>query len=106
MFNFCPHCGKMIGQEQTPGKVLLCKWCQKPIGKPSSVSMDCGTVVTQRGAVDLTQQAIGQGKAARCPRCQQVVELKASGTNKTFVPHYTVGEKRRICQGSGKPVGN
>jgi hypothetical protein len=33
-FNFCPWCGRSIGQDQSPGKVVTCKHCGLPIGKP------------------------------------------------------------------------
>jgi DNA-directed RNA polymerase subunit RPC12/RpoP len=93
-FNFCPWCGRSIGQDQSPGKVVTCKHCGLPIGKPDP---------PKKQVIDQTQQVIQSGSAARCPLCQQVVQVKASGTGRAFVPHYRGGEKK-ICPNSGKPV--
>ena len=49
MYNFCPHCGKTIGQEQVPGKPTACKYCGKPIG-PAVQAQTLGVVHTQTGA--------------------------------------------------------
>ena len=32
MFNFCPHCGQSIEQEQVQEQLLTCIHCQQPIG--------------------------------------------------------------------------
>jgi DNA-directed RNA polymerase subunit RPC12/RpoP len=102
MFNFCPHCGKNIGQEQVAGKVVNCKWCGKPIGTAHQVAVQCGTVVTQRAPVDQNEVLIKKGVAARCPLCDQVVELK--GEPKAYVPHFQKAV-RKMCRNSGKPLG-
>ncbi len=101
MFNFCPHCGKSIGVAQTPGQVVNCRSCGKPVGTAHQLAIDCGTVVTQRAPVDQNEELIKKGVAARCPECSQVVELK--GSPKAFVPHFqkTV---RKMCRMSGKPT--
>lgn len=102
MFNFCPHCSKPIGQEQVAGKVVNCRFCGKPIGTVGAVAIEMGTVVTQRQAVDQNEVLIQRGVAARCPLCQQVVEVKGSAA-KSFVPHFLKAE-RKMCRNSGKPV--
>ena len=95
MFSFCPDCGQTTDQDQVAGQMLVCTSCGKPIG----------VVRESEGApVDETEQRIRVGTAARCPMCQQAVELKTPGARKTFVPHYLAAGQRKICPGSGKPV--
>lgn len=94
MFDFCPHCGHTIEQEQIPGRMLVCERCGKDIGF-------VGTV--QRSAIGTTEQQLRAGEAAICPVCQQAVELKGAEAARTLVPHYAAGAKK-ICPGSGKRV--
>lgn len=103
MFNFCPHCGKSIGQEMIPGQLVKCRSCGKPVGTVGgSVTVTGGTVVTKKPQqLDATEEKIRQGLAGKCPLCQQVVDLKEVRTKMTFVPHYRKGEKK-ICPQSGK----
>lgn len=103
MYNFCPHCGKPIGQEQLPGKTTNCKHCGKPVG-PAVQTQVLGTVHTKRGPVDQGAQLVQSGTAARCPLCNQLVELKGSGSLKSFVPHFVTGGPRKMCRNSGKPA--
>jgi hypothetical protein len=56
-------------------------------------------VTVQRASVSETDQRIQTGVAARCPVCQQVVDVKGN----TLVPHY--GPTRKVCPGSGKGFG-
>jgi hypothetical protein len=95
MFSFCPHCGKSIGQEQIEGRLLVCKHCTREIGLVASGK---GVMVNQ------ADEIIRGGHAAPCPLCGQLVQVKASGTGKTFVPHYVTSPQRRICPGSGKQL--
>lgn len=95
MFSFCPHCGQSIDQHQAAGQRLVCKHCGQEIG----------LVATPKAVVvDQSAELIRQGKAARCPVCQQLVELRTQGTGRTLVPHYIVGPPRKICPQSGKPL--
>ena len=94
MYDFCPHCGQTINQEQIEGRMLVCEQCGKDVGFVGAV---------QRAAVDETEELIRGGKAARCPVCQQAVELRSAGAAKTLTPHYGT-HARKICPGSGKPA--
>jgi DNA-directed RNA polymerase subunit RPC12/RpoP len=92
MFSFCPHCGQTIGgTEQIEGQMLVCRECGKPIGIVAA---------PKKVMVDQTEELIRKGTAARCPHCNEVVEVNAAGT---LVPHYAQGRKK-ICPGSGKPL--
>lgn len=75
--------------------MLVCAHCGKDIGFVGAV---------QRSAVDETEQRILAGTAARCPVCQQAVELKSAADIKSLVPHYSPIQPRKICPGSGKPL--
>lgn len=96
MFDFCPHCGQTIGQQQTPGQVLMCMYCGKTIGTVSPPK--------EKVMVDRTDALIAGGTAARCPSCNQIVQVKVSGAVRSFVPHQTTGTPRKMCPQSGKPV--
>jgi hypothetical protein len=74
--------------------MLVCAHCGKDIGFVGAV---------QRSVVDETEQRILAGSAARCPVCQQAVELKSRADKKSFVPHYGLTQAK-ICPGSGKPL--
>ena len=87
MYDFCPHCGQTIEQEEIAGQMLVCIHCNKPIGFVQELE---------------NAPAQDASPAARCPVCQQLVELKTVGVNRTLVPHYRAGT-RKICPGSGKP---
>ena len=89
MYDFCPHCSQAIESEQIPGRMLVCDQCGQDIGFVGAV---------QRASVSETDQRILTGLAARCPVCQQIVEVK---TNKV-VPHYS--PTRKVCAGSGKLI--
>jgi hypothetical protein len=91
MFSFCPHCGNSIDQEQRAGQAVVCIHCHKPIG---AVLKDAPPVV-----VDQAEELIRTGAAARCPLCQQLVELRGLA----FAPHFTAGV-RKLCAQSGKPL--
>jgi hypothetical protein len=108
MFNFCPHCGKGINQQQTPGQKVFCRWCGKDIGVAASsmsASLSAGTVVTGKKIIDKSEEPIQQGKAARCRFCGQVVETRGAGDARTFVPHYNEkAGKRKICISSGRKI--
>ncbi|MBI1831591.1 MAG: zinc ribbon domain-containing protein [Planctomycetes bacterium] len=95
MFDFCPHCGQTIEQEQVAGRMLVCSRCGEDIGFAATV---------QRSAVAETDQRILAGTAALCPACEQIVDVKISGALRTSVPHYGAGAARKICPASGKPV--
>lgn len=97
MFSFCPHCGGSIGQEQVPGQKLICRHCGQQIGVV--------TAAPQKVLVDRTEELIRLGTAARCPLCGQAVEVRAGGTDKTFVPHFATAPPRKMCPNSGKQVG-
>ena len=94
MFDFCPHCGQAIEGEQIAGRMLVCARCGKDIGFAGGL---------QRAALDETEERIRVRTAARCPACQQAVDVKTTGAGTTLVPHYGAGT-RRICPGSGKPA--
>jgi DNA-directed RNA polymerase subunit RPC12/RpoP len=105
-FNFCPHCGKPINQDQQPGQQVSCRYCGKDIGKASvvSASISAGTVVTGKQMVDRSEDSIKQGKAARCRFCGQVVETRGAGDARTFVPHYNPAKGKKICVSSGRKI--
>ena len=92
MYDFCPHCGQTIEQEQVAARMLICEVCGKDIGFVGPA---------QSTIVDETEQQIRAGTVARCPVCRQAVQLKAMGAAKTLVPHYGT-QTRKICPGSGK----
>ena len=92
MFDFCPHCGQTIEHEQVAGQMLICTTCGKPIGM---VTPDAAVVA------DTTAERVQAGTAARCPVCQQAVDVKIVNGRKTLVPHYATGQKK-ICPGSAK----
>jgi DNA-directed RNA polymerase subunit RPC12/RpoP len=106
MFNFCPHCGKPVNQQQTPGQVLFCRYCGQNIGTTSvaSVGVSGGTVTTGKQMIDRSEEPIKQGKAARCRKCGQVVETRGSGDARTFVPHYDPAKGKKICVASGRRI--
>jgi hypothetical protein len=95
MFEFCPLCGQTIEQDQVAGRMLACGICGKDIGFVGAV---------QRAAGDEIEARIRAGIAARCPECQQAVDLKTSATGRTLVPHYGLSAPRKICPGSGKSI--
>jgi DNA-directed RNA polymerase subunit RPC12/RpoP len=96
MFPFCPHCGRSLDQEQRPGQTVLCAHCGQQVG--------VGPLPEKPAVVDQTEELLRRGVAARCPLCGQVVEVKARGTARTFVPHYAAGPQRRMCPNGGKPL--
>jgi DNA-directed RNA polymerase subunit RPC12/RpoP len=106
MFNFCPHCGKPINQEQKPGQKVFCRHCGKDIGTTSTIgaSLSGGTVNTGKKMIDRTQEPIQQGKAAQCRFCGQVVETRGTGDSRTFVPHYNPAKGKKICISSGRRI--
>ena len=73
MFEFCPHCGQTVEQEQIVGNMLVCQKCGKDIGFVGAV---------QRSGVTETEQRLPAGTAAACPNCQQIVELTTTGAAK------------------------
>ena len=91
--NFCPGCGGSIDQVQAGGKPVTCMHCGRLVG--------VATEGPKKVVVDQTDEQILGGNIARCPSCQQVVQLKIAGWEKTFVPHYTPGQKK-MCPSSGK----
>src|ERR1700677_1859523 len=95
MLNFCPGCGGSIDQHQVGGQAVMCKHCGRMVG--------VATEGPKKVVVDQTEELIKGGTVARCSLCQQVVQLKVSGQNKTFVPHYATGQKK-ACPNSGKPA--
>jgi DNA-directed RNA polymerase subunit RPC12/RpoP len=107
MFNFCPHCGKGINQDQQPGQKVFCRYCGKDIGTTPSVigaSISAGTVVTKGKVVDRRDEPIQQGKASRCRFCNQVVETRGTGEERKFVPHYDPALGKKICKSSGRRI--
>jgi hypothetical protein len=97
MYEFCHHCGKTIGgQDQVIGKMLTCKFCGKDIGIPQAAP--------QKVIVNQADQLVQQQKAAVCPLCQQLVELKPSGAKRAIVPHFGKSQPRKMCPNSGKPA--
>ena len=95
MFDFCPHCGQSIGQDQQPDQAIVCRDCGQTIGvvaKPEPV-----VVVHQ------ADELIRQGVAARCPQCGQLVEVKVKGGVRSLAPHFA-GPDRKLCSTGGKPL--
>ncbi len=90
MFDFCPHCGQTLDQEQHPGQRITCRHCGQRIG-----------TVSVAAKADGPPPAKQEGE--RCPQCQQLVEARQSGTARAFVPHFAPGS-RKMCPGSGKPI--
>ncbi len=76
--------------------MLVCKHCGKDIGIVAAPQ--------KKVMVDETEDLLQRGTAARCPLCRQVVEVRTSGSARTFVPHYAKSEPGKICPSSGKPV--
>lgn len=96
MFEFCPHCGNSIGgQNQVIGQMLICQYCNKEIGIVQGAP--------EKLTLDRTKELIQSGKAARCPVCAKLVDVKVSGGMRSLVPHF-LQEKRKLCTGSGKPA--
>lgn len=94
MFEFCPHCGGSIGQEQVTGKLLVCRACGKPIGVVAAAPT---------AIVDRAQELIRSGAAERCSLCGQLVAVKVRDGVRAFVPHRAAG-KAGVCPNSGKPL--
>lgn len=89
MLEFCPHCGQIGGlvrREQT----IVCSHCGKQTGVIASVA----PVV-----VDQADELIRQGSAARCPLCQQLVEMRGE----ILARHYAAPTSRKVCPGSAEP---
>lgn len=95
MFDFCPHCGQTLDQEQVLGRMLVCSHCGNDVGFVGAV---------QRFGVTETEQRLIVGTAATCPTCLQIVDVKIVGALRAFVPHYGASELRKICPMSGKPT--
>jgi DNA-directed RNA polymerase subunit RPC12/RpoP len=91
MFDFCPHCGQTIEVEQVVGRMLVCGMCGKDVGFVGGV---------ERRPQAESESRIQAGAAARCPLCDQVVEIKRA----SLVPHYRLDATKKICPGSGKPA--
>ena len=96
MFPFCPHCGHTLDQPQPAGQPVVCARCGRQVGV---VSLPEKAVVT-----DQAEELVQRGVAARCPHCAQLVEVKARGTGRAFVPHYATAPQRLLCPGSGKEL--
>ena len=96
MYPFCPHCGQTLDGQQPTGQTLVCRHCGQVIGSVPSTP--------QRVVVDKTEELLRSGSTARCPLCQQVVELKSAGAAKSFVPHFGSATQRKMCPNSGKQV--
>ena len=96
MFDFCPHCGESIGQEQRPGQTIICRKCQKTIG----------TIPTPQPVIVVHQadELIQRGVAARCPVCGQLIEVKAAAGVRSLIPHFGTAGDRKLCPGAGKPL--
>lgn len=92
MYSFCPHCGQTLNQAQTPGQTVVCLHCKQTIGIVRAAPV--------AKVVDQTEELIRQGTVARCPVCQQVVQVQARGSVRSIVPH--AAPPRKICPGSGK----
>jgi len=107
-FNFCPNCGKTVGQAQKPGQQVVCQNCGRVVGKAAVVSaaIEAAPVHTVRQATgpDPNQELIKKGAAAHCRFCNQVVECRGTGEAKAFVPHYGPGPGRKICKSSGRRI--
>ena len=89
MAEFCPHCGEIGGLVRRE-QALFCSRC----GKQAGVMAPVERLVTNQ-ADDL----IRQGTAARCPLCQQLVELR----DDVLARHWSPGAPRKLCPGSRKP---
>jgi hypothetical protein len=74
--------------------MLVCLHCRQEIGV---VEEAAPTVM-----IDGAEELIRQGKAARCPLCEQLVDIKTPA--RTFVPHYDKTGQKKICRNSGKPM--
>lgn len=96
MYSFCPHCGLSIDQQQTAGKMLTCIHCKKDIGLITVRKQE-------QEVIDQTEQLLKGGDVARCPLCQQIVQIKKSPTT-SFATHFTVSGPRKVCPQSGKPI--
>ena len=96
MFDFCPHCGDSIGQDQRPGQRIVCRKCGKTIGTVAKV--EPAIVVHQ------ADELIRQGVAARCPVCGQLVEVKLKAGVRALIPHFTLLGERKLCAGGAKPL--
>jgi hypothetical protein len=96
MFPFCPHCGGSLDQQQIPGQMLVCAQCRKQVGV---VPMP-----TKKVVVDQAEELVRRGVAARCPQCQQLVEVRASPAGTSLAPHLANATPRKMCPGSGKPL--
>lgn len=92
MFDFCVSCGRSMGN-RPKGGAITCQFCGKTYQLPAA---------EPKQVIDQNEQLIKQGTAARCPLCQQVVEVRGSGA-RSYVPHYLKTE-RKMCKNSGKPV--
>jgi hypothetical protein len=96
MFAFCPHCGMTLEQEQAEGQSLVCRYCREQIGSVRSAP----PVVV----VDEADRLIQNRSAARCPVCQQLVEVRGSGQVLTIARHFAGTTPRKLCAGGGKPI--
>ena len=96
MYEFCPNCGNTLGQELKVGQVNLCKDCGKPLPPV--------TAAAPKVVIDQTDELLRSGTAARCPLCNQVVQLKTGAASKAYVPHMVTTPPRKMCPNSGKPV--
>jgi len=97
MFSFCPHCGRTTGQEQVEGQKLICEYCGKVIGVVAAAP--------KKVVIDETEELIRRGVVARCPLCNQVVELRSPGNNvRGFAPHLARAGPRKMCPNSGKQL--
>jgi hypothetical protein len=96
MFEFCHHCGQTIGQEQVVGQTLVCKHCGGEIGVVKAPP--------RKIVIDAREEWIRRGDAARCPLCQQIVELKKRGAARSYVPHRAVAGPSKMCPNSGKEI--
>ena len=96
MFPFCPHCGESLDMQQFAGQTVVCPHCRQQVGV---VPLPQKPVV-----VDQTEELIRSGTVARCPQCAQVIEIKARGASRTFVPHFAPAPQRKLCPNSGKAL--
>lgn len=87
MLEFCPHCGQLGGLVQR-GQAIVCTNCGKQAGVQAPVE---GPVIDQ------ADELIRQGTAARCPLCQQLVELRGDVLARHYLP-----ATRKLCPGSSK----
>ena len=63
-----------------------------------------GVVHTQRAPVNQAAQSIQSGAAVQCPLCNQLVQIKGTGPQRAYVPHFTTSGPRENVPNSGKPV--